>query len=1249
MLMRISLLIWCVCCMFFSPGRAIAQLSSIADGMNWLVANQNADKSWGGNDPSLVTSFNATAEAVEALRICGNTGTAYSDGLTWLNGQAVDSVNFTANRLLVRANAGLDVSSELNSIFTWRNNIDELWGLDGEYSNDISDTALALLALKSANYTDQTVISNAINYLLSNQNTDGGFGFYQGNISNVYMTAIVLHTLQQFPQTTSIATSINKATSYLIAHQNADGGFGSSGSTIYEASLAYIALVGVITDNTVLGNAINYLTSNQSSDGSWNQDAYSSALALRALYLSENKPTPPPVSTTGTLTGRVVDSATNQPLGSVTVTLMSNPAINTLTDAAGSFNLANIPAGSQQISLSLSGYATSTVTTNITAGAVIDIGMVALSVNPTTGIIQGVITDSSNGNPLSGVDITITGVSVWTITTSSDGAYRITDITPRTVTLTASKRGYTTVSGAGSVTAGGTLVFSPSLSTVPPTATTGDLKGVVIDSTTGLLIAGATISAQGPKSYAVTTSSFGAFSISAIEPGSYTVAVTALGYTGLIYTVTIIAGVATDMGTIRLSLAPSAGTVQGIVKDASTGLALSGVTITVTGDTTWTAATGPDGSYQITGIMPGAVSISASKTGYYTVSGTGTVAAGGTLIFSPSLSTTPPTVTTGDLKGSVVDNSTGQPIQGATVFVTAARSYTATTGIHGDFSLTGIYPGTYTVTVSTVGYLSQTYTVSIIAGVMTDMGTVKLSAVPTIGTISGIISDASTGATLEGVTITATIDTSTWQATTGLDGAYEITNVTPGTVFVSASKTGYDTVSGTGTVTAGDALTFSVGLTKIPTTGDLKGTVIDSSTGLSIQGANISVTGITTGATTDAQGAFLIQGINPGGYTVSIAAAGYTGQSYNITIMAGSITDIGNVKLAPAPAVTTVTGRVTDATTGSPITYADVSIPGTNFSTKTDSTGTYTINGITQLEFSIKASATGYDSKSYNISTVAYGAYTVDFALSPSRASDIIITFLATDSTSYSANNNVTITATIENTGSVSQETIIIAEIRDNQGNTVAIARFSDSETVIAPLSSTTVNITWNTGQYSPDDYQVVFKVTEPSAAYYNLPGIVLAEKGTPFTIQPFVGITNSAIKVNPTFAYMGATETMTLALSLTNQSNRPADLVAGYEFKSPSGAVLSSGVTTFSMPLEVVSTNVSLTTFTHTFNESGEYYINVAVHKDGVVLSSISSIFPVLSNIRIEPSRSVTPATVLPNGSGKVRITIELKGVEVK
>lgn len=99
------------------------------------------------------------------------------------------------------------------------------------------------------------------------------------------MTALVLNTLSQFKLIYDLQTEINNAASYLLSHQNSDGSFGEG--TVYETALAFEALIAsgaVGAENyTVLQNAIAYLTSTQLPNGSWNDDPYSTALALRAL------------------------------------------------------------------------------------------------------------------------------------------------------------------------------------------------------------------------------------------------------------------------------------------------------------------------------------------------------------------------------------------------------------------------------------------------------------------------------------------------------------------------------------------------------------------------------------------------------------------------------------------------------------------------------------------------------------------------------------------------------------------------------------------------------------------------------------------------------------------------------------------------------------------------------------------------------------------------------------------------------
>lgn len=884
---------------------ASAQTSEITNGLNYLKTAQNSDGSWGGTDTSINTTFYSTALTIETFKILKETNIqAYTNGVQWLSNYTVDNTGYIAWRILALSGGNIDLSADLNLLLQWQNE-DGGWGGFDEYFSNNFHTALALQALKAVNYSDQDIISSALGYLIDTQNADGGWAFRQAQggetyESNVYMTSLVSWTLQQFPQTVSLATAVNKATSYLTNHQNPDGSFDNS---VYETAYAYIALVGVITDNTVLGNTINYITSTQLPNGSWNDDPYSTALALRALYLSENKPTPPPTLTTGTVTGKVVDASTNQPLSGVSVVLQSDPSINIMTDTTGDFTLSNIPQGSHKIDFSFSGYATATTTIDITAGSIINIGTIPLSANPTTGIIKGTVTDAANGQSLSDVTITVTG-------------------------------------------------------------------------------------------------------------------------------------------------------------------SFNGNTVTDT-----------NGTFIFTNITPGSVTITTEKTGYYSITGTGTVVAGGTLFFNPQLSTQPPPTTTGNLTGKVFDGSTNKPIQGATISI------------------------------------------------------------------------------------------------------------------------------------AGGAST-----------------------------------------TTDTQGSFLIKDITPGTYQVAISASGYISQTYQVMILAGVTTDMQTVYLTPAPQATTITGKVTDAQTGIPIAGADVAIVGTvpstgsgQVSTKTDSTGAYTITGITQLEFTLKASATGYDSFAYIITTTTYGTYTVDFQLNKSIASNIKISSLATDKGQYPSNSTVIITATLDNTGEGGVDTFILAQIKDMDNKIVDVIYLQPEALHLNPDSTQTVSLKWDVGQTISGDYTITLSAVD----FAN--GILLAEGYTTFTVLPTVVIDGVISFIKPRFINIRATETISLSAYFNNHSNVDALLSGEYEVKDPIGNVIQSGMVDFSVSRTESFKVVEVGSFTYTFNQSGQYPVKVSILSGGSVLSEITDAIHVAPSIRIEPAKGLSPTAVTPDGDKRIRINIQLKGVEDK
>ncbi len=876
-----------------STSNSFAQSASIANGLSYLQSTQSPEGYWGDVSEVPYNSFVDTCTVAETLKYLNETGTPYNSAIQWINTTEVSNNDYLFTKMLILSHAGFDVSTIRDYLLSVRN-YDGGWGITEEFESDIKRTALALQALRSVNYPDQTVISKAINYLLSTQNPDGGWGFYQGDRSNVYMTALVTITLQQFSRTTFMATAINKASSYLITHQNADGGFGSSTSsesTIYETALAYIALVGAITDNTVLGNAINYLKSTQLPDGSWLQDPYSTALALRALYLSENRSVPLPPPDKGTVTGRVVDASTNQPLAGVSVV---SGQVSAITTNKGEFTLSDIPQGSQTITFSLTGYTTASVTVNITAGSIIDLGTIPLSSSPTTGIIKGTVTDADNGQPLSDVTITVTGSFTGSIITGADGTFIFDNVTPGTVTITA------------------------------------------------------------------------------------------------------------------------------------------------------------------------------SKTGYYSVTGTGTVVAGGILFFNPRLSRQPPLTNTGDLTGRVFDASTNRPIQGVTISISQGPS-----------------------------------------------------------------------------------------------------------------------------------------------------------------------------TTTDSQGIFFIKDITPGTYQVTISAFGYISQVYQVMIIAGVTTDMQIVYLMPSPQSTTITGRVTDVQTGNPIVGADVVVVGTTLSAKTDSSGIYTITGINLLEFNLKASATGYDSLAYNVKTRDYGTYTIDLALNPSQVSDLRIISLSTDKRNYMADENLLITAIIENKGITEIQGLVMAEIQDPEGNVIAVVTPQDPNITLAPSASIKKTIHWNTGQFSPGDYTIILIVTDPQTLSYTNPrGDLLAEMAKTITIIPTPALGGS-ISLNPPVAHVDIQRPVMITAVVRNTGNIPVTTTLRLD-------VTFNGTVVYTEDSEITDLQVNntqdLDLGSFIPHQGGNYSITLSP-MDPSIISNISTTLYV--GPHAEATFTVTPDKAFP-GDVRVRGSIHIRGAGV-
>jgi len=127
----------------------------------------------------------------------------------------------------------------------------------------------------------------AVNYLLVSQNPDGGWGLQKGSPSSVFVTALVLSTLDDLRDAVTVPVAFSAGVAYLTANQQGDGGFGDPSSEVSITAYAYQALTREGVNSAASTSALAYLLAQQNGSGDWGGDAYKTALAIRALEFAQ--------------------------------------------------------------------------------------------------------------------------------------------------------------------------------------------------------------------------------------------------------------------------------------------------------------------------------------------------------------------------------------------------------------------------------------------------------------------------------------------------------------------------------------------------------------------------------------------------------------------------------------------------------------------------------------------------------------------------------------------------------------------------------------------------------------------------------------------------------------------------------------------------------------------------------------------------------------------------------------------------
>ena len=399
----------------------------------------------------------------------------------------------------------------------------------------------------------------------------------------------------------------------------------------------------------------------------------------------------------GTIQGHVTN-ASGAALAGATVAYGGG---STTTDSSGNYSLTQVPAGTVQVSASLTGYQTATQNVTVTAGQTTTVNFTLTAA--AAGTVSGKATNISSGGVIVGATVSYSGGST---TTNSSGVYSFSSVPGGTQTFTASANGY--LSRSSTITVNGATALDFQLSTA------GQIAGQVT-ANSGTAVVGATVTITGgaiATTLTVTTNSTGNYLSGWVPIGPYTVTASATGLTTTSATTPVKTGVTSTLNITMGSGGGGVGSVSGTVTNISNGAALSGATVSYSGGST---TTNTSGGYTFSPVTAGTYNFTASKSGYLARSASVGVTAGATTTSDLQLATA------GKIAGTV-KNGSGAAITGATVTVKGgviATSVTLTTSSTGTYATPWIPVGSYTVTVAKSGYTTQSKSANATSGATT--------------------------------------------------------------------------------------------------------------------------------------------------------------------------------------------------------------------------------------------------------------------------------------------------------------------------------------------------------------------------------------------------------------------------------------------------------------------------------------------------------------------------------------------------
>lgn len=584
-----------LCAVFVVAAQQSGQSAEIDKGFLWLRAQVQADGAVVGEATSQALPIQVRTETLHTLALLDSRPVELADRI---GGQAQKHTELQARKALALRLANRDAQQVIADLGL-QQNADGGFGSRREYGSNPLDTAYALIALSTAPDPDLTRVGNALTYLRTTRLSPSGWPV--GDHPSIHVTSAVLLAAQGWSSRFQVGDIVAAARDWMLAQRAADGTYGN----VVDNANALLALTTQTSDNTILGPLASALKQAQLDSGSWENDPYVTAIALRALFRSS---VGLPPSNTGAIVGTIVDQGTRAPVAGVTLTVRTAPEIRVATAADGSFMLLGLNPGSHTVDIQALGYVSKSFVATVSAGNTVSTGEIPLQKTTLTAEVFGVVR-SSGGTALANVVVSSGTVSAFT---DAGGNYALTGLNAGATTVTFAATGYRTLDVPVTLEPGKRYQLSPTLySTGQTPPTTATIRGVVTNQATGQAVAGASVRVG---TVTATSTATGTFEIANLAPGAYSLTVQATGFVSQQGSVNLVAGI-NNVGAIALARAPDSSTLVGVVTDAQTRAPVGGAVLVVQGQAA-TAVSGPDGRYLLSGIQGTAFTVIASGPGY---------------------------------------------------------------------------------------------------------------------------------------------------------------------------------------------------------------------------------------------------------------------------------------------------------------------------------------------------------------------------------------------------------------------------------------------------------------------------------------------------------------------------------------------------------------------------------------------------------------------------------------------------------